>query len=137
MGQPVFELRDLEARNQVKIFSSNYSLYQSLSNRMMAILEEHSPRISPYSIDECFSWLDGIADPEAWGRQAQAQVMRRIGLPVGVGIGPTKTLAKLANWAAKRWKAKTGCVVLLTDPSRQEKLLRYAPVGEVWGLAGG
>jgi len=101
---------------------------------MMAILEEHSPRISPYSIDECFSWLDGIADPEAWGRQGQAQVMRRIGLPVGVGIGPTKTLAKLANWAAKRWKAKTGCVVLLTDPSRQEKLLRYAPVGEVWGI---
>lgn len=134
MGQPVFELRELASRNQVKIFSSNYSLYQSLSNRMMAILEEQSPLISPYSIDECFSWLDGIADPEAWGRQAQAQVMRRIGLPVGVGIGPTKTLAKLANWAAKRWKAKTGCVVLLTDPLRQEKLLRYAPVGEVWGI---
>lgn len=54
MGQPVFELRDLEVRNQVRIFSSNYSLYQSLSNRMMAILEEQSPRISPYSIDECF-----------------------------------------------------------------------------------
>ncbi len=101
---------------------------------MMAILEEQSPRISPYSIDECFSWLDGIADPEAWGRQAQAEVMQRIGLPVGVGIGPTKTLAKMANWAAKKWKAKTGCVVLLTDPLRQEKLLRYAPVGEVWGI---
>jgi DNA polymerase V len=134
MGQPVFELRELASRNQVKIFSSNYPLYQSLSNRMMAILEEQSVRIFPYSIDECFSWLEGMPDPEGWGRQVQAAVMQRIGLPVGVGIGPTKTLAKLANWAAKKWKAKTGCVVLLTDPQRQEKLLRYAPVGEVWGI---
>lgn len=134
MGQPVFELRDMAAQGRVKIFSSNYPLYQSLSNRMMAVLEELSPRIFTYSIDECFAWLTGVPEPEAWGRNAQAEVMRRAGLPVGVGIAQTKTLAKLANWAAKKWKAQTGCVVLLTDPTRQEKLLRYAPAGEVWGI---
>lgn len=134
MGQPVFELREMATEGRVKIFSSNFQLYQSLSNRMMAILEELSPRIFIYSIDECFASLAGVPDPEAWGRNARAEVMRRIGLPVGVGIAQTKTLAKLANWAAKKWKAQTGCVVLLTDPARQEKLLRYAPAGEVWGI---
>jgi len=134
MGQPVFELREMASQGRVKIFSSNFPLYQSLSNRMMAILEGLSPKTFCYSIDESFCWLGGVPDPEAWGRNAQAEVMRRIGLPVGVGIAQTKTLAKLANWAAKKWKAQTGCVVLLTDPARQEKLLRYAPAGEVWGI---
>lgn len=134
MGQPVFELRGLLVRNEVSVFSSNYELYQSLSNRIMAILEELAPRLSVYSIDEAFADLSGIPDPEAWGRYARDEIQRRLGLPVGVGIGSTKTLAKLANGAAKRWKAKTGCVVDLRDRTRQEKLLRYAPVGEVWGI---
>lgn len=134
MGQRVSELKYLVATNQVKVFSSNYQLYQSLSNRMMAILEELSPALFTYSIDEAFCTVGGVPDLEGWGRQAQAEVMRRIGLPVGVGIAPTKTLAKLANWAAKKWKKQTGCVVVLDDPARQEKLLRYAPVGEVWGI---
>lgn len=134
MGQPVFELKDLIARNQVKIFSSNYELYQSISNRIMAILEELSPRVFVYSVDELFASLDGVPDPEAWGRQARDEVVRRVGMPVGVGIGQTKTLAKLANWAAKRWKIQTGCVVDLRDPARRDKLLRYAPVDEVWGI---
>lgn len=134
MGQPVFELREMIARNELKVFSSNYALYQSLSNRMMAVLDELSPKIAPYSVDECFISLGGVPDPEAWARDVRDQVQRRLGLPLGIGIGPTHTLAKLANWAAKRWKAKTGCVVDLRDPVRQEKLLRYAPVGEVWGI---
>jgi len=134
MGQPVFELRDLIRQNQVRVFSSNYELYQSISNKIMAILEEMAPKISVYSVDECWAALAGVADPESWGCQARDEVLRRTGMPVGVGIGPTKTLAKLANWAAKRWKAKTGCVVDLRDKDRQEKLLRYAPVEEVWGI---
>lgn len=101
---------------------------------MMAILEELSPKTFVYSIDEAFCCVAGIPDLEGWGRQVQAEIMRRIGLPVGVGIAPTKTLAKLANWAAKKWKKQTGCVVVLDDPTRREKLLRYAPVGEVWGI---
>ncbi|WP_137887706.1 translesion error-prone DNA polymerase V subunit UmuC [Pseudomonas sp. 2FE] len=134
MGQPVFELRDQMARNEVKIFSSNFELYQSVSNRVMAVLDELAPRIFVYSVDESFADLTGIADPEAWGRHARDEIQTRLGLGVGVGIAPTKTLAKLANWAAKRWKAKSECVVDLRDPVRQEKLLRYAKVGEVWGI---
>ncbi|AJE23799.1 translesion error-prone DNA polymerase V subunit UmuC [Azotobacter chroococcum] len=135
MGQPVFELRVLLARNEVKVFSSNYELYQSLSNRLMAILEELTPgKLSINSIDEAFANLSGVPDPEVWGRYVRNEIQRRLGLPVGIGISSTKTQAKLANWAAKRWKAKTGCVVDLRDRIRLEKLLRYAPVGEVWGI---
>lgn len=134
MGTPVFELRELVRRGQVTVFSSNYELYQSLSNRVMAILQEQAPRLFVYSIDEAFVDLAGISDPEGWARMVQREIQRRVGLPVGVGIGPTKTLAKIANWAAKRWKTRTGCVVDLRDSIRQEKLLRYAPVGEVWGI---
>lgn len=134
MGQPVFQLRELMARGELKVYSSNYALYQSLSNRIMAILEELAPRIFVYSIDECFADLGGVPDPEEWGRHARDEIQRRLGMGVGVGIGPTKTLSKLANWAAKKWKAKTGCVVDLRDPVHQEKLLKYAPVSEVWGI---
>lgn len=134
MGTPVFELRELVRRRQVTVFSSNYELYQSLSNRVMAILEELAPRIFVYSIDEAFADISGVPNPEEWGRSVQQQILQRVGLPVGVGIGPTKTLAKIANWAAKRWKAKTGCVVDLRDRDRQQKLLQYAPAGEVWGI---
>lgn len=134
MGQPVFELRELIFRNEVKIYSSNYALYQSVSNRIMSIIKELAPKIFVYSVDECFADLAGVPNPEAWGRHAKDELQRRLGMPMGVGIGPTKTLAKLANWAAKRWKSQTGCVVDLSDPGRQEKLMRYAPVGEVWGI---
>lgn len=134
MGQPVFELKELMARGEVIVFSSNYALYQSMSNRFMAILDELAPKIAPYSVDECFCELSGVTDPEAWARQARDIIQSRIGLGVGIGIAQTKTLAKLANWAAKKWKIKTGCVVDLRDAERREKLLRYAPVNEVWGI---
>lgn len=134
MGQPVFELRDLMARGELQVFSSNYELYQSISNRVMAILAEIAPRIAVYSVDECFVDLAGVEDPEAWGRYARDEIQRRAGMPVGVGISTTKTLAKLANYAAKRWKAKTCCLVDLRATEKREALLRYAPVNEVWGI---
>lgn len=134
MSQPLFELRDLIERKGLIVFSSNYELYQSLSNRFMAILTELAPVAYQYSIDESFISLEGIRDPEAWARHAQSEIMRRIGLPVGIGIGPTATLSKLGSWAAKKFKAKTGCVLDLSDPVRQEKLLRYAKASDVWGI---
>ena len=134
MGAPLFELQDMVDRGEVICFSSNYSLYQSLSDRIMAIIAERSPDHFVYSIDESFADLTGVQDPFTWASETQAIIKARTGMPVGIGIGPTKTLAKLANWAAKKWKHKTGCIVDLMDPVRQEKLLRYAPVGEVWGV---
>lgn len=134
MSQPIFELREMIERKGLIVFSSNYELYQSLSNRFMAIVTELAPVAWQYSIDEMFISLDGVRDPEAWARHAQSEILRRIGLPVGIGIGPTATLAKLASWAAKKFKARTGCVLDLSDPVRQEKLLRYAKASDVWGI---
>lgn len=134
MGQPVFELRHLINSGQMTLFSSNYELYQSMSNRVMAVLGQVSPKLWTYSIDESFVDLSGMTDLERWGRSAKALVQSKTGLPIGVGIAETMTLSKLANWAAKKWKSKTGCVIYLDTPHKTEWLLRYADVGEVWGI---
>lgn len=89
--------------------------------------------ISFLYIDEAWGDMTGVADVEALGRRIRARLARDVGMPVAVGISTTKTLAKLANWAAKKWKG-TGGVLDLTDPVRQEKLLRLTPVSEVWGI---
>jgi DNA polymerase V len=109
---------------------------QDLSNRVMQVLRREAPQIEPYSIDEAWLDLTGIPDRDldAFGRHIQGAIYREVGIPVGVGISTTKTLAKLANWSSKKWKAKTGAVVDLCDPIKQEKLLRYADVSEVWGI---
>lgn len=104
-----------------------------ISNRVMRVMAEMLPRIEVYSIDEAWGDMTGVADLEGLGRSIRQRLARDIGMPVGVGISTTKTLAKLANWAAKKWKG-TGGVLDLTDPTRQEKLLRLAPVSEVWGV---
>ena len=134
MGQPYFELRDLEARHGLIACSSNYALYADLSGRVMRTLRTMAPRIEVYSIDEGFLDLEGIqGELDQLGREMRARVLREVGIPVGVGIAPTKTLAKLANWGAKKWSA-TGGVVDLRDPARQRRLLALADVGEVWGI---
>ncbi|WP_312246989.1 DinB/UmuC family translesion DNA polymerase [Stutzerimonas nitrititolerans] len=105
-----------------------------LSGRVMRTLRTMAPRIEVYSIDEAFLDLQGMqGDLEQLGREMRARVLREVGIPVGVGIAPTKTLAKLANWGAKKWPA-TGGVVDLRDPARQRRLLALAEVGEVWGI---
>jgi len=105
-----------------------------LSGRVMRTLRTMAPRIEIYSIDEAFLDLQGMqGNLEQLGREMRARVLREVGIPVGVGIAPTKTLAKLANWGAKKWPA-TGGVVDLRDPARQRRLLALAEVGEVWGI---
>jgi len=105
-----------------------------MSARVMSILEEFAPSLEVYSIDEAFLDLTGISlDPIAYGQRIRKAVFRSTGIPVCVGMGPTKTLAKLANFTAKRWK-QTGGVLDVSDPVRREKLMRIVPVGEVWGI---
>ena len=133
MGAPYFKVRDQLQAAGVVVRSSNYTLYADISNRVMRTIADLVPAIEVYSVDECWADMTGITEREALGRQVRARLLRDIGMPVGVGISTTKTLAKLANWAAKKWPA-TGGVVDLTDPARQEKLLRLAPVDEVWGI---
>ncbi|WP_312956447.1 translesion error-prone DNA polymerase V subunit UmuC [Pseudomonas songnenensis] len=134
MGVPYFQIRrDLE-RWGVVVFSSNYALYGDMSERVMTVIESLVPAVEVYSIDESFADLTGVPDVEVLGRRIRAEVLRSTGIPVGVGIGGTKTLAKLANHSAKRWQKQTGGVVDLLDPVRRDKVLRVTDVGDVWGV---
>lgn len=136
MGAPYFKIRAQFERDKVAIFSSNYALYADMSTRVMTILEAMAPAVEIYSIDEAFLNLQGVSncqDLEAFGREVRAKVHQWTGLTVGVGIGPTKTLAKLANYAAKTW-SQTGGVVDLSLMARQRKLMTLVDVAEVWGV---
>jgi DNA polymerase V len=137
MGVPLFQIQQLVNQHNIQLFSSNYSLYADFSARVMSLLEEFAPSLEVYSIDEAFLELTGVypchQDPIAYGQRIRKAVYRATGIPVCVGMGPTKTLAKLANFAAKKWK-KTSGVLDLSDLVRREKLMRIVPVGEVWGI---
>jgi len=134
MGAPYFQWRDQMREWGVVCFSSNYELYGQMSARVMTTLEGMFPRIEVYSIDEAFADLTGITgDLVPLGYETRERVLRWTGIPVGVGIGPTKTLAKLANWAAKTWR-KSGGVIDLSDPERRDRLLKMTEVSEVWGV---
>lgn len=136
MGVPVFQIRDTIRRHGIVVFSSNYALYADMSSRVMRVLEDLAPAVEVYSIDESFLDLTGVASAMAlsdFGVQVQKTVGDWTGLPVCVGMAPSKTLAKLANYGAKKYPA-TGGVVDLSDPRRQRRLLALAPVEEVWGV---
>lgn len=136
MGAPYFKIKDELHRQQVAVFSSNYALYADLSHRVMLTLEEIAPAVDVYSIDEAFVDLSGIDNCialKAFGHQIRRQVRKNTGLIVGVGIAPTKTLAKLANFAAKKWPQTEG-VVDLSRYAQQRKLLPFVPVEEIWGV---
>ncbi len=137
MGDPYFRQKDLFRRCGVVCFSSNYELYADMSSRVMATLEALSPRCEIYSIDEAFCDLSGVRNCrvlEDFGRELKDAVYQNTGLAVGVGIAQTKTLAKLANHAAKKWQKQTGGVVDLSNLERQRKLMSALPVDEVWGI---
>ncbi|RMO19023.1 Ultraviolet light resistance protein RulB [Pseudomonas cichorii] len=135
MGAPYFQIKDVLRQNRIVAFSSNYALYGDMSERVMAIIESLVPAVEVYSIDEAFADLTGISgDLTVFGRTIRAAVGKRTGIPVGVGIGPTKTLAKLANHTAKRLQAQTGGVVDICDPFKRAWVLRNTDVCEVWGV---
>lgn len=135
MGTPWHQIRKQFTAAGGVAFSSNYALYGDLSERVMATIESLVPSIEVASIDEAFSELTGLqVDLEHLGRRIRAEVLACTGLPVGVGIGPTKTLSKLANYAAKRWQKQTGGVVDICDAVKRDKLLKAVDVSEVWGV---
>lgn len=135
MGDPYFKIKDLIRRHGIATFSSNFALYGDMSDRVMNIIESACPVVEVYSIDESFADLTGMPEPlEHIGHALRAEILKKTGIPVGVGIAETKTLAKLANAAAKRWQKRTGGVVDIRDAVKRDKLLRFMPVGEVWGV---
>lgn len=135
MGEPYFQIKDKLRKHRIVACSSNYSLYGDLSERVMSVIESMVPAAEVYSIDEAFAELTGMpGDLERLGRQIRAEVYRRTGIPVGVGIASTKTLAKLANFAAKKWQAHTGGVVDLRDKTKREWVLKKCEASDVWGI---
>ena len=136
MCDPWFKIeREFKQKGGIA-FSSNYELYGDISSRIMSILEELAPKVEVYSIDEAFLDLTGIShcmNLEEFGRTCQKHIMQYTGMPVRVGIGPTKTLAKAASYGAKRYPTTQG-VLDITDLYRREKLMTLMPVNEIWGV---
>jgi len=134
MGEPYFQIKHKLKQHGIVPFSSNYALYGDMSVRVMTLIESMVPAVEVYSIDEAFVDLTGINDLDGLGRKIRSQVLRCTGIPVGVGIAHTKTLAKLANHTAKRLQAQTGGVVNICDPVKRDWVLRNTDVAEVWGV---
>jgi len=135
MGAPYFQIKHTLRQHGIVAFSSNYALYGDISERVMSVIESLVPAVEVYSIDEAFADLTGLAqDAEALGRTIRARVHKYTGIPVGVGIAGTKTLAKLANHGAKKWQAQLGGVLDIRDPNRRDRLLKACTVGDVWGV---
>lgn len=133
MGEPVHLIREKIAAHGVRVFSSNYTLYGDISRRVVDVYQDFSPHVEIYSIDECFLDFGGFRDREAHARAMRHAVLRRIGVPVRVGIAPTKTLAKCANEIAKK-NPIFGGVLDLMDGKIADWLLPMVPVGDLWGI---
>ena len=136
MAVPWFQMQALAKEHGIIALSSNYALYADMSNRMMAVLAGFSPNQEVYSIDECFLNLDGFdADLTTYGQTIRHRVRNWVGLPVCVGIGSTKTLAKLANYVGKKQPQWQGvCDLGRLPESALNDLLAGIEVGEVWGI---
>ena len=130
---PYFKQEKLLNQHGVEVFSSNFRLYGDISQRVMQILRRFSPRVEQYSIDEMFLDFSGMpGDLEEYGVEIKETLWREVRMPVGVGIAPTKTLAKLTNLAAK--KIKPSGVVMLDHPDKWQWLQRRLPVDKIWGV---
>jgi len=137
MGAPWFQLQDLAKQHGIRAFSSNYALYADMSSRVVEILRGFTPSLEVYSIDESFLVLDGLPGAlEEIGREIRERIVRWVGLPVCVGIAGTKTLAKLANHAAKKVLAGHDGVCDFEAMTSDELSALFAsiPVSEVWGV---
>jgi DNA polymerase V len=133
MGEPYFKVKELFDRHKVAVFSSNYALYGDMSQRVMKTLQQFAPEVEIYSIDEAFLNLGGFRDLPGLARSIRETVRQWTGLPVSVGIAPTKTLAKVANNTAKK-KAGYNGVCVLDTPKAWEPVLDEFEVGDVWGI---
>lgn len=129
-----FKVKHLIEQHNVAVFSSNYPFYGDISNRVMTTLRQFSPSVEVYSIDEMFLDLAGIqGDLNAYGQQIKQRLWREVRMPVGVGVAPSKTLAKLANRAAKDIPKCAGVCVLDT-PAKWQWLQKRTPVNKLWGI---
>jgi DNA polymerase V len=137
MGAPAFEYEAIFQQHQVQVFSANFALYGDMSHRVMTILSEYAPELEIYSIDEIFLKLDGFdkhIDLQGYGEQMRSKVTRWTGIPISVGIAPTKALAKLANRIAKKYPQQTKGTYIIDTEEKRIKALKWLKVEDVWGI---
>ena len=136
MGAPEFKIRQELRDKKVHVFSSNYALYGDLSNRVMKILEGFTPNLEVYSIDEAFLNFDGmpISDFHDYGLQMKRRVQKWVGIPVCVGLAPTKALSKVANKIAKKYQERTQGIYVIDTEEKRIKALKWTKIEDVWGI---
>ena len=135
MGTPLFKIKNLIQSSNIIVLSSNYPLYADISNRTMALLASFSPQQEVYSIDESFLDLSSNQKLNVTGQKIKKKLWQYLGMPVCVGIAPTKTLAKLANYCAKKQPKWSGVCDLSELPSiRIDNIMSKINVSEVWGV---
>ena len=132
MGAPAFKMKSLFDLHKVHVFSSNFALYGDLSKRVMQILNEGSPAIEVYSIDEAFLDLKGVMKLNQFSVDLRTRVGKWTGIPVSIGVAPTKTLAKVANRIAKKYR-KDG-VFLMKKNTTINHVLKHTLVSDLWGI---
>ncbi|MFD2162233.1 Y-family DNA polymerase [Paradesertivirga mongoliensis] len=130
MGDPEFLVRDLIKTYDIKVFSSNYVLYGDMSGRVMSNLARWFPKLDVYSIDEAFGLLDGVTNLDTYIPKVRESVVLNTGIPVSIGVAPSKTLAKLANKLAK----KNGGTLVLDTDDKISKAVKDYPVEDLWGV---
>lgn len=136
MGEPFYQVKDRLEQNEVAVFSSNYNLYGDMSKRVMSLLSTYTPKLDIYSVDEAFLDLSGMGEAEQLVRYCKAMVKaigKGTGIPISLGIAPTKTLAKMASKFAKRHKGYEG-VCLIDSDEKREKALKLFDIADVWGI---
>ncbi|MDY3268134.1 MAG: Y-family DNA polymerase [Phocaeicola sp.] len=136
MGTPLYQIKDILEKNNVAIFSSNYNLYGDMSRRVMYLLSEFTPDFTQYSIDEAFLDLSGFGEGEKlidYGKKIVRTVTKGTGIPVTMGIAPTKTLAKVASKYGKKYKGYGG-VCLIDTEDKRIKALKGFDISDVWGI---
>jgi DNA polymerase V len=136
MGAPYFKVKEIIKEHNVKVFSSNYPLYGDLSNRVMKLLEQFTPNIEIYSIDEAFLNFDGLSilDYNDYGLQIKSRIQKWVGIPTCIGFGYTKALSKVANKIAKKFPEKTHGVYVIDTHEKRIKALKWTKIEDVWGI---
>jgi DNA polymerase V len=134
MGEPFFRMKERFRPDQYIALPADHHYYKQVSDELMAFLREECPNLYQYSIDEAFSDMAGVSvDLKQWGEQLHLKIKARIGIPVSIGIAPSKTLAKIASHFAKKYPAYRHCCLIDTDEKRV-KALSLTPIEEVWGI---
>ena len=135
MGAPAFKYEELFKKNDVKVFSSNFPLYGDMSSRVMSILSKFTPNIEVYSIDEAFLKLEGFnCNLESYCNRIKKTVLKWTGIPISIGLAPTKALAKVANRIAKKFPERTNEIYIIDSHKRKENALKWLKIEDVWGI---